>query len=122
MDVSSLKNCKKSPGGGGMSRKDVDALARKYGINPAGFSKKNDLCDEIFRVAQGYSSTIQTPPVSPSFKSTAVNPISTTGTPTNADIAKALENLENFSNDKEKLFVLELSLMLLALSDNFPRL
>lgn len=106
----SLRNCKKSPSAGGMSRKQVDDLAREYGIDPSKFKRKDDLCDEIARIAQerGAPMIPVTPAVArPAVIPTAVIPTAVvpavapptvvapppTGPVTNIEIAQKLRDL-----------------------------
>jgi DNA polymerase beta len=71
MDITQLRMCKKSPGAGGMSRQQVNELAVKFGLDPKQFSRKDDLCDAIMRVAQqnipapAAAGAVPTPPATP---------------------------------------------------------
>ena len=106
MDYRTIRACKKSPSAGGMSRKQVDDLAREYGIDPSKFKRKDDLCDEIARIAQERGAPmipvtpapVARPAVIPTAVVPAVAPPTVvapppTGPITNIEIAQKLRDL-----------------------------
>lgn len=62
MDYDKLRNCRKSPAAGGMSRAQVNELAIKYGLDPKKYSKKDELCDALMEVASTPSKTLKATP------------------------------------------------------------
>lgn len=88
-----LRKCRKSPSAGGMSRKQVDDVAREYGIDPTKFKRKDDLCDEIGKVAQARGAPM-IPVTAPPAIVPAVTPaVAPQGLITNMDIAQKLRDL-----------------------------
>lgn len=51
MDFSQLRLCRKSPAAGGLSRKELNDLARSMDINPQEYRNKNDLCQVLLERA-----------------------------------------------------------------------
>lgn len=101
MDILRLRQCKKAPSAGGMSRAQVDDLARQYGLNPAQYRRKDELCDAIFAQAQQQGSTaIPAAAGSPTMVPAAASP--SPRNVTNLEIAKQLRDLgERFKNEGE---------------------
>lgn len=48
-----LRRCNKPPKQGGLTRKEVNDLARKYGINPEEYATKSALCNRIAQIIRG---------------------------------------------------------------------
>lgn len=88
MDILKLRQCKKSPSQGGMSRADVNELAKQYGLDPTKYPRKNDLCDAIMEAAQAKVAPPADQPRTP-------ERTGRTGTTRNLEIARALRELGN---------------------------
>ena len=89
MDYRAIRACRKSPSAGGMSRKQVDDLAREYNIDPTKFKRKDDLCDEISKVAQARGAPM-IPVTAPPTPTVAPRP---PGLVPNMEIAQKLRDL-----------------------------